>query len=211
MACTFGESWALFHSDFIDPGIDHHSFPSTSSASSIGGPPLLDPGLTPPILNATTRSSPRSRSSNSPTLSDHTILAEIQKLRQEINEMKRSHSSISPPEPPEVARISNQVSTSSDVVILPNDAPSTSTRGPRNNISNSANLPRCLDPCCNGRTFSNQSNLARHQREKRGEAAKLRCSFCDAVFSRSSARNTHEAEKRCRNNNNNSNDDHDDK
>lgn len=56
---------------------------------------------------------------------------------------------------------------------------------------------RCWDPCCKGRKFSNNSNLVRHQRERRGLAAKLRCSFCDALFSRSSARNAHEAERRC--------------
>ncbi|KEQ59429.1 uncharacterized protein M437DRAFT_57078, partial [Aureobasidium melanogenum CBS 110374] len=58
---------------------------------------------------------------------------------------------------------------------------------------------RCWDSCCNGRTFSNNSNLARHQREKRGGSTKLKCSICGTGFSRSSARNAHEAEKRCRN------------
>ncbi|KAK6814544.1 hypothetical protein RU639_009443 [Aspergillus parasiticus] len=57
---------------------------------------------------------------------------------------------------------------------------------------------RCWESCCNGRAFSNRSNLTRHQRERRGESAKLRCSFCDAVFSRRAARDTHEAARRCR-------------
>ncbi|WPH04791.1 Hypothetical protein R9X50_00768700 [Acrodontium crateriforme] len=209
MACTYGESWALFHSDTIAPALGHQSFPSTSSASSVEQlAAYFDPGLTSSsALSNSTRPSPPSRSSDSPALPDHTILAEIQRLRQELSEMKRSQSSNPAQEQLESVQNTQQLPTSFNPTgIPPSNAP---PPGPRRNTSsnntNANNLPRCWDPCCNGRTFSNPSNLARHQREKRGEAAKLRCSFCDAVFSRSAARNAHEAEKRCRNNNSNSN------
>lgn len=56
---------------------------------------------------------------------------------------------------------------------------------------------RCWDSCCRGRKFSNKSNFIRHQRERSGKLGKLRCSFCNACFSRSSARNAHEAKRIC--------------
>lgn len=57
---------------------------------------------------------------------------------------------------------------------------------------------RCWESCCVGRVFSNKSNLVRHQRERSSESAPLKCSFCSAEYSRSSARNAHEAKRTCR-------------
>ena len=51
--------------------------------------------------------------------------------------------------------------------------------------------PQCWDHGCNGREFSTFSNLLRHQRERSGAAAKSECPHCGAVFTRSTARNTH--------------------
>ncbi|PGH13474.1 hypothetical protein AJ79_03604 [Helicocarpus griseus UAMH5409] len=56
----------------------------------------------------------------------------------------------------------------------------------------------CWDSCCNGRKFSNKSNMVRHRRERSGHLAKFRCSFCNAYFSRRSVRNAHEANRICR-------------
>jgi hypothetical protein len=57
---------------------------------------------------------------------------------------------------------------------------------------------RCWDTCCKGRRFSNKSNMIRHRRERSGQMGNFRCSFCNAYFSRGSARNMHEANRICR-------------
>ncbi|EED11732.1 hypothetical protein TSTA_109110 [Talaromyces stipitatus ATCC 10500] len=53
---------------------------------------------------------------------------------------------------------------------------------------------QCWDHGCNGREFSTFSNFMRHQREKSGAATKWECPHCGAVFTRSTARNTHIAQ-----------------
>uniref|UniRef100_A0A093VLC7 Zinc finger protein n=2 Tax=Talaromyces marneffei PM1 TaxID=1077442 RepID=A0A093VLC7_TALMA len=58
--------------------------------------------------------------------------------------------------------------------------------------------PQCWDHGCNGREFSTFSNLLRHQRERSGAAAKSECPHCGAVFTRSTARNTHIAQGKCK-------------
>lgn len=183
MASTYGESWALFHSDMTAPGKAYHS-----SAGFLDDLPPSEPAAAMSISTATARSRLHSRSIESLTILDYTTLAEIQRLQGELNELKRAPSLS--PEPLEVAQPSQQAS-----------APSSMRNSTHDAANSSSNLPRCWGRCCNGRAFSTPSNLARHQREKRGEAAKLRCSFCNATFSRSSARNAHETEKRCRNDN----------
>ncbi|RMJ21430.1 hypothetical protein PHISP_07705, partial [Aspergillus sp. HF37] len=58
--------------------------------------------------------------------------------------------------------------------------------------------PQCWEHGCNGREFSTFSNLLRHQREKSGAVAKAECPVCGAVFTRSTARNIHVEQGKCR-------------
>ncbi|KAJ5959629.1 uncharacterized protein N7479_006779 [Penicillium vulpinum] len=58
--------------------------------------------------------------------------------------------------------------------------------------------PQCWDHGCNGREFSTFSNLLRHQREKSGVVAKAECPICGAVFTRTTARNIHVAQGKCK-------------
>ncbi|KAE8152198.1 hypothetical protein BDV25DRAFT_138139 [Aspergillus avenaceus] len=106
------------------------------------------------------------------------LIAELRRLREDLQQLQLTSdpnidASGEPPHPNELRDAAGQASSRSDAL-------------------------RCWESCCNGRTFSNRSNLIRHQRERRGEKVKLRCSFCDAVFSRRSARDAHEAGRRCR-------------
>ncbi|OJJ30620.1 hypothetical protein ASPWEDRAFT_32782 [Aspergillus wentii DTO 134E9] len=58
--------------------------------------------------------------------------------------------------------------------------------------------PQCWDHGCNGREFSTFSNLLRHQREKSGVVAKAECPMCGAAFTRTTARNIHVAQGKCK-------------
>ena len=58
--------------------------------------------------------------------------------------------------------------------------------------------PQCWEHGCNGRYFSTFSNLLRHQREKSGTAAKSSCPRCGAVFTRTTARNGHVDNEKCK-------------
>ncbi|OAX82746.1 hypothetical protein ACJ72_02900 [Emergomyces africanus] len=58
--------------------------------------------------------------------------------------------------------------------------------------------PQCWDHGCNGREFSTFSNLLRHQREKAGTAIKSECPHCGTVFTRTTARNGHLAQGKCK-------------
>ncbi|OOQ85211.1 hypothetical protein PEBR_26762 [Penicillium brasilianum] len=58
--------------------------------------------------------------------------------------------------------------------------------------------PQCWDHGCEGREFSTFSNLLRHQREKSGVVAKAECPVCGAVFTRTTARNIHVAQGKCK-------------
>ncbi|KAI1144829.1 hypothetical protein F4825DRAFT_445428 [Nemania diffusa] len=68
-----------------------------------------------------------------------------------------------------------------------------------NNSSASSNSskPQCWDHGCNGREFSSRSNYRRHVRERSGSSAKCTCPMCGAVFTRTSARDTHLAKQSC--------------
>ncbi|ODH45104.1 hypothetical protein ACO22_00399 [Paracoccidioides brasiliensis] len=65
-------------------------------------------------------------------------------------------------------------------------------------IVNSRAKPQCWDHGCNGREFSTFSNLLRHQREKAGTATKSECPHCGTVFTRTTARNGHLAQGKCK-------------
>ncbi|KAM0795469.1 hypothetical protein BDR22DRAFT_894164 [Usnea florida] len=77
------------------------------------------------------------------------------------------------------------------------DDGASSTRSSSSPLKDDDQDLRCWESCCRGRKFSNKSNFIRHQRERSGKLGKLRCSFCNACFSRSSARNAHEAKRIC--------------
>ncbi|KAJ5173202.1 hypothetical protein N7492_005795 [Penicillium capsulatum] len=65
-------------------------------------------------------------------------------------------------------------------------------------VMSSRPRPQCWDHGCNGREFSTFSNLLRHQREKSGVVAKAECPICGAVFTRTTARNIHVAQGKCK-------------
>lgn len=58
--------------------------------------------------------------------------------------------------------------------------------------------PQCWEHGCNGRQFSTFSNLLRHQREKSGQASKASCPNCGAEFTRTTARNGHLLQGKCK-------------
>lgn len=88
-------------------------------------------------------------------------------------------------------------STSSAAAPMKDSRPSNTKGHPPSASRDSDHDLRCWEPCCDGRKFSNKSNIIRHQRERSGELGKFRCSFCNACFSRSSSRNAHEARRCC--------------
>lgn len=82
-------------------------------------------------------------------------------------------------------------------VFSPSDSmPSSDTDQVR--VISSRPRPQCWDHGCNGREFSTFSNLLRHQREKSGVVAKAECPVCGAVFTRTTARNIHVAQGKCK-------------
>ncbi|KAL2011977.1 hypothetical protein VTN00DRAFT_4695 [Thermoascus crustaceus] len=87
--------------------------------------------------------------------------------------------------------------------VSPHFSPSGSASGspgPENQVRviSSRPKPQCWDHGCNGREFSTFSNLLRHQRERSGASAKAECPHCGAVFTRTTARNTHIAQGKCK-------------
>ncbi|KAJ9199634.1 hypothetical protein DTO164E3_4519 [Paecilomyces variotii] len=58
--------------------------------------------------------------------------------------------------------------------------------------------PQCWDHGCNGREFSTFSNLLRHQRERAGASSKSECPYCGTVFTRTTARNVHISQGKCK-------------
>ena len=58
--------------------------------------------------------------------------------------------------------------------------------------------PQCWEHGCNGREFSTFSNLLRHQKEGSGTAPRSYCPRCGEEFSRSTARNNHLHQSKCR-------------
>jgi hypothetical protein len=65
-------------------------------------------------------------------------------------------------------------------------------------VVNSRPKPQCWEHGCDGREFSTFSNLLRHQREKAGLSAKPECPHCGTVFTRTTARNSHIAQGKCK-------------
>ncbi|KAB8077949.1 hypothetical protein BDV29DRAFT_167401 [Aspergillus leporis] len=121
--------------------------------------------------------------------SSNELVLELRRLREHLQRLQLTGALDGPPD------ALHSMSDRLDLVSA--DSP-TGTTARANSVPRKSDTLRCLESCCNGRAFSSRSNLIRHQRERRGESAKLRCSFCDAVFSRRTARDAHEAARRCR-------------
>ncbi|KAH8704829.1 hypothetical protein BGW36DRAFT_2313 [Talaromyces proteolyticus] len=79
-----------------------------------------------------------------------------------------------------------------------NSTPTTPEPESQVRVLESRPKPQCWDHGCNGREFSTFSNLLRHQRERSGAAAKSECPHCGAVFTRTTARNTHISQGKCK-------------
>ncbi|THX44429.1 hypothetical protein D6D11_07875 [Aureobasidium pullulans] len=173
------ESWAFFHSSTTAAGTKQLHYRADTRASRPANETSFQD------VEVATTNPPNHHTA----LSENRVLEEIQRLQEKLNQLKHSITSNTPPE---LSELSFQIPQPHPVSSTPTDSTAT--------IATPAHLPRCWLPCCNGRTFSTQSNLARHQREKRGEGAKMKCSFCGVGFSRGSARDKHEAERRCRDN-----------
>ena len=99
--------------------------------------------------------------------------------------------------PPSLQETINIASTEPCRLSKPDGALSFSGNSNDDAPVNSHVKPRCWDHGCNGREFSSRSNFVRHKKEREGEAAKVLCPLCDAVFSRASARDTHLTKQSC--------------
>lgn len=80
----------------------------------------------------------------------------------------------------------------------PDSVPPTTEPEHQVRVISSRPRPQCWDHGCNGREFSTFSNLLRHQRERSGVVAKAECPICGAVFTRTTARNIHVAQGKCK-------------
>lgn len=83
-------------------------------------------------------------------------------------------------------------------IYSPSSLNTTSSKEQQLHVMSSRPRPQCWDHGCNGREFSTFSNLLRHQREKSGVVAKAECPVCGAVFTRTTARNIHVAQGKCK-------------
>jgi len=64
--------------------------------------------------------------------------------------------------------------------------------------SNTEGSHKCSEPGCTARAFSTYGNLRRHMREQHGEAKRHQCGRCGQAFTRSTARDNHVKENRCK-------------
>ncbi|KAE8362360.1 hypothetical protein BDV27DRAFT_159839 [Aspergillus caelatus] len=173
MSLTYQEAWNLFQYE------DSPSSLNKSSNAQI--PQLADNPTSPADPTVTPKHQTESPSSE--------LITELRRLREDLQRLQFTGSQEDALDV--VPSTSNRLDSDSPT-------PQTTAAVRMNQASQKSDTLRCWESCCNGRVFSNRSNLIRHQRERRGESAKLRCSFCDAVFSRRAARDTHEAARRCR-------------
>ncbi|OJD22470.1 hypothetical protein ACJ73_06180 [Blastomyces percursus] len=212
MLLSSREAWDLFHSEqsvatATAPGIAKPATPislsSIQQASHISSVSQSHPSIASDFISSEGQSHATSTSNGqqpeTSQISSLEMMKELQSLRHQLRQLQVAGE-----------ESSQSVSSSSDLSLSgiggsgtgnepgSNHYSSASTQQQRQVAHSESNPFRCWEPCCNGRQFSNKSNFIRHQRERRGELPKLRCSFCDATFSRSSARNAHEASRRCR-------------
>lgn len=93
---------------------------------------------------------------------------------------------------------SQHIMTPGTVYSSPDTAPTSSDPEQQVRVISFRPKPQCWDHGCNGREFSTFSNLLRHQREKSGVVAKAECPSCGAVFTRTTARNIHVSQGKCK-------------
>ncbi|PIG89145.1 hypothetical protein AARAC_002416 [Aspergillus arachidicola] len=93
---------------------------------------------------------------------------------------------------------SQHIMTPGTVYSSPDTAPAGSDPEQQVRVISFRPKPQCWDHGCNGREFSTFSNLLRHQREKSGVVAKAECPSCGAVFTRTTARNIHVSQGKCK-------------
>ncbi|KAJ5646794.1 hypothetical protein N7490_003166 [Penicillium lividum] len=102
------------------------------------------------------------------------------------------------PEAPPIPSSHLSSSMAAEPVFSPSESVAGSDNERQVRIVSSRPRPQCWDHGCNGREFSTFSNLLRHQREKSGVVAKAECPVCGAVFTRTTARNIHVAQGKCK-------------
>ncbi|KKZ64715.1 hypothetical protein EMCG_09387 [[Emmonsia] crescens] len=210
MSITYREAWDFFHSEQFTAAAraPRIAEPTTSTAiTSIQQerlPSLLSPSQSPTRPNFIPQANlahapniPNAQTTQISQTSSLEMMKELQSLRQQLRQLQvaggESSQAGSSSTDPSLSGVGDTGSRP-DSSHYSDDSIQQQQRGP----NSGSGLFFCREPCCNGRQFSNKSNFIRHQRERRGELPKLRCSFCNAVFSRSSARNAHEATRRCR-------------
>ncbi|KAE8340639.1 hypothetical protein BDV24DRAFT_61088 [Aspergillus arachidicola] len=167
------EAWNLFQYEDSPPSLINDY------------PKAQDPRLTDNHTQANHTITPNHQAENS----NSELVTELRRLREDLQRLQFTGSQ---------EDALDVVPSTSNLSDFGSPASQTTAAVHTNQGSQKEDILRCWESCCNGRAFSNRSNLTRHQRERRGESAKLRCSFCDAVFSRRAARDTHEASRRCR-------------
>ncbi|KAB8251108.1 hypothetical protein BDV35DRAFT_340061 [Aspergillus flavus] len=173
MSLTYQEAWNLFQYEDSPPSLIN-DYRKAQDPRLADNPSPAHPTITP---------NHQAENSNSE------LITELRRLREDLKCLQFTGSQEDTPD------VVLSTSNRSD---LGSPALQTTAAVHTNQGSQKEDTLRCWESCCNGRAFSNRSNLTRHQRERRGQSAKLRCSFCDAVFSRRAARDTHEAARRCR-------------
>lgn len=105
-----------------------------------------------------------------------------------------SNNSIVSPHLASIFYFSNDISPQFSSVPSSCFTPSTTSSVSRHQDMGMTVQPQCWDHGCNGRPFSTNGNLKRHQREKSENCEKHICEKCGRDFTRVEARNKH-AEK----------------
>ncbi|OJJ47997.1 hypothetical protein ASPZODRAFT_131644 [Penicilliopsis zonata CBS 506.65] len=163
-----------------------------------------NPSRSPPIIQSYPSTSV---AGNSTSLAEHQqaafvpssppyLLNQQEYYLPEPSTLPNSHSLTAPQHAPGLLPTTESIYSSPSDSAAPPTAPSEPEHHVR--VISSRPRPQCWDHGCNGREFSTFSNLLRHQREKSGVVAKAECPICGAVFTRTTARNIHVAQGKCK-------------
>ncbi|GFF82060.1 hypothetical protein IFM47457_05674 [Aspergillus lentulus] len=140
-----------------------------------------------------------SLSGSPPALPDHGYASPPPYMPQQSNYMLSQSPLLPPhPNPLPVSPPAHIVGPAESLYSSPESIPASSDVDRQVRVISSRPKPQCWDHGCNGREFSTFSNLLRHQREKSGVVAKAECPSCGAVFTRTTARNIHVAQGKCK-------------
>ncbi|KAE8153428.1 hypothetical protein BDV25DRAFT_27869 [Aspergillus avenaceus] len=163
--------------------------------------PSLLQGRQPPRGSAMPYSFPSSHVPGSPpTIADQQFTSSPPSYLLNHSDYYYSHGSSLPSNPSSLAISppSQHIMTPGTVYSSPDSAPTSSDPEQQVRVISFRPKPQCWDHGCNGREFSTFSNLLRHQREKSGVVAKAECPSCGAVFTRTTARNIHVSQGKCK-------------